>query len=663
MTSDDFIKLKEEIFKDIRSRENSLQEQLLIKTTSLEETSSDLVSQINKINDTIKNISEKLMTQSIKNQKLDEYVGFKNKIESFTLNHEIKIKGILDEISKIKTKYDKIILDNIFVPGLVGPSCQYKTLGDFTASRINEAAKTKVEREQMKKDFKDYKAKVDTFIKNVVTLIDNSVIRANEYAESRVRHVKEFVEMKIYEFDKINTNLRDEIIEKQKKYDEGMEKAKNDFEQINLIKNELDDLLKNKTEDFGKLEIELKTTTENYLKNFFKIKNHMEKEEKSIKDSLKEAFKMISEIRRKIIEKINSNIRKESTNTCIMNEVEKKPTIRKQMSVFQSPKKNHQGSNKKINTVKKVEFSEKKINKQKEDIENEKINTCKSNDNNKYLIDENDNITSNERESQIVRKPSIRKKKSNVEELYKKIDDNHISFLSDFNSGNLKQIDKNNVINRNENSKQQKINPLRISSTLLETKKTNTNNNNLYNEQKFYNLKKYNVKKNPINPKVLVNDNKVKQKIIDPNYNTLNNHIPNSPKIFALKTYNNGFKNKNRNKINNFKVVSLDKKVYNNINDVYTMTSTESVKKRSIKIDFSAPFTNLLKQYSKDYNHQNELQLAIKVSPAFGSTTYSVCDPMYNNLRSSAKSNKIKEDKTSRVLEAEDIDNETSSNL
>ena len=117
----------------------------------------------------------------------------------------------------------------------------------------------------MKKDFKDYKAKVDTFIKNVVTLIDNSVIRANEYAESRVRHVKEFVEMKIYEFDKINTNLRDEIIEKQKKYDEGMEKAKNDFEQINLIKNELDDLLKNKTEDFGKLEIELKTTTENTI--------------------------------------------------------------------------------------------------------------------------------------------------------------------------------------------------------------------------------------------------------------------------------------------------------------------------------------------------------------------------------------------------------------
>ena len=61
------------------------------------------------------------------------------------------------------------------------------------------------------------------------------------------------------------------------------------------------------------------------------------------------------------------------------------------------------------------------------------------------------------KKKQIVRKPSIRKKKSNVEELYKKIDDNHISFLSDFNSGNLNKIDKNNVINRNENSKQQKI--------------------------------------------------------------------------------------------------------------------------------------------------------------------------------------------------------------
>ena len=665
MKTEDSIKLKEEIFKEIRARESSLQEKMLVKVSAIEETNSDLVAQIEKINNTMKSISETIMTLKIKNQKIDEYVGFKNKMESFTLTHEVKINGILDEISKIKTKYDKIILDNIFVPGLIGPSCTYKSLGDFTSSQINDALKTKIEREQMRKDFKDYKVKVDTLIKNVVALIDNSVVRSNEYTENRVKHVKEFVEMKIYEFDKQNTDLKNEITEKQNKMDGDMENARNDFDQINLIKKELDELVKNKTEDFNNLETQLKTTTENYFKDISKIKTHMDKEDKNIKDSLKEAFRMIGEIRRKLLANMN-NSKLEGNNNNLVDETDKfgnPPISRKLTSVFQSPRKYHQPSTKKINTIKNSQFTERKIDKpiipDKEDAEKEKINKCDSNENLICLVDEDSKIECNEKESK--NEDNINNKNSK-EELDKKINNNQSSLLNDCNSGKTKQIE-NNTINVNETTKIQKLESLKRLSPLLEPKKNTTINNNLNNEEKCCNLKKINIKKNPISPKDTVNENKSNRKILDYNYNTINNHISSSSKVFGLKTYTNGFNNKKRKKYNNFKVISLDKKFNKNVNDVYTMTSTESVKKRSIKIDFSTPFNNLLKQYSKNCNQQNELQLAIKVAPAFGSTAYTICDSMYNNLRSSVKSNKIKDEKFSRNLVPDELENNTSSNF
>ena len=70
------------------------------------------------------------------------------------------------------------------------------------------------------------------------------------------------------------------------------------------------------------------------------------------------------------------------------------------------------------------------------------------------------------------------------------------------------------------------------------------------------------------------------------------------------------------------------------------MTKIIYPNKGSIKIDLMAPFNDLLKSYGKNKN--NDLQLAIKVSPAFGSTAYKFCDTMYNS-RSSVKSNKIKD--------------------
>ena len=86
------------------------------------------------------------------------------------VTHEIRINNNIKDISNFSSKFDKIISDNIFIPGFIGPSCQYKTLSDYINSNIEEMNRMKVEKEVVKKEQKEYKIKMESFIKQMVLL-------------------------------------------------------------------------------------------------------------------------------------------------------------------------------------------------------------------------------------------------------------------------------------------------------------------------------------------------------------------------------------------------------------------------------------------------------------------------------------------------------------
>lgn len=122
-----------------------------------------------------KQILETLTLQKFKLKKFSDYEPFKNKIESMLTSHEIRINSIIKDLFNFRTKYDKIIADNLFVPGFIGQSCQFRTLPDYLLNQILEVSKTKTEKEQIKSDVKDCKVRVEGFLKNMINLNENSV--------------------------------------------------------------------------------------------------------------------------------------------------------------------------------------------------------------------------------------------------------------------------------------------------------------------------------------------------------------------------------------------------------------------------------------------------------------------------------------------------------
>lgn len=59
------------------------------------------------------------------------------------LSHEVRIKNNADEIGKIKTKYGKIVADNLYVSGFISSACQFRNLSEYLSFNIEEVFATK----------------------------------------------------------------------------------------------------------------------------------------------------------------------------------------------------------------------------------------------------------------------------------------------------------------------------------------------------------------------------------------------------------------------------------------------------------------------------------------------------------------------------------------
>ena len=71
------------------------------------------------------------------------------------------------------------------MPGFIGISSRIKTLSEFLLDNIDEMAKLKMEKDLMKKEEKELKAKIDSTIKNILNVVDISVNRDNLYADNK----------------------------------------------------------------------------------------------------------------------------------------------------------------------------------------------------------------------------------------------------------------------------------------------------------------------------------------------------------------------------------------------------------------------------------------------------------------------------------------------
>ena len=278
MTLDEKILYKDiiEFKNDLLQKMNSLESKFTEKIKNQEEDFSiklnEIIEKLISYERDVINLKQISSDIEQKNERIEYLEKYKNKTETSLLSHNIRINNIFKEIGEIKSKYDKIFIENLTIPGFVGHSCKFKNLSEYIVHNIKENNKYENEYNKIKNEIISLKKQSDNLQKMHFGFYDNFVDRTNKLIESNIEDIKNNYEKKFEEIlDKIN-----EI------------KIKN-------IENRM---------DIEKYSNEFKLFTE----DFYLFKEHMEKFETKIEERLNKIE--INEQNNKKIDVINNSLLK-----------------------------------------------------------------------------------------------------------------------------------------------------------------------------------------------------------------------------------------------------------------------------------------------------------------------------------------------------------------
>ena len=233
MSKEEVNLIKDEIYQKIREFENKINKELNDQKAEMNSTYNKFNEKISSILNNNREMIESVVSEKINIEKLHALENFKNKADGMLISHEIRINNHNKDINNMKTKYDKAMIDNLTVPGFIGPSCQYKNIGEYILENRNEFSRFKYDKENLKQEIKDIKIKLDNIFKQTLSLVDNSIERCKEYTNGKILEYNKHFDTKFEEFEERSMEIRLEL-----------QQAKSDIEEkVNNLRLETGKLL------------------------------------------------------------------------------------------------------------------------------------------------------------------------------------------------------------------------------------------------------------------------------------------------------------------------------------------------------------------------------------------------------------------------------------
>ena len=271
---------------DIRKIEEVLNSKLESTTSSLTEKVEELITQMTRIETQFNHITSNLQEYKIKMDKVDDLVIFKTKITDQLTSHEIRINDTAKDLSNTKYKYDRIVLDNLKVPGFIGENCDFPNLKSYIISNRKDIAELKKFSDKTNLDLSSYKNKLESLIKQFTSQLTQFSDQQIEYSNQMKKLTMEYV-------DNCITNVEERI---QELRIDNIKGSKTLIEKSDELKNELENVLNFKEEikkDFSDEVNRLSTIFNNNLNEY----NEFKTEYKRIKNKFAELVEFIKDVR------------------------------------------------------------------------------------------------------------------------------------------------------------------------------------------------------------------------------------------------------------------------------------------------------------------------------------------------------------------------------
>ena len=294
MSFQEILQVKDDILKKYRELEEKIKTHIDIYGNKFKQDINSFSERIQKVTDNNNNFVKTLPDINFKLSKIEQIEKFNVKTDHKMASFEVRISTILEQIEKIKTKYDKIILDNLFVSGHIGGQhSQFANLSEYLLTNINDVNLLKLEKEQMKKDLKTLKSKHDNTVKQTVNLIDASVKRCSQYTDSKQKDFESLLDIKMREFNEKIMEIRMHVCKIQMQTEDAVNNLNIGFDKIKEENKFFTKDLMDKFTIMQKEFIDFKNEYQSRLNFLNKENTHLKKETQNIKENIENMLRLI----------------------------------------------------------------------------------------------------------------------------------------------------------------------------------------------------------------------------------------------------------------------------------------------------------------------------------------------------------------------------------
>ena len=293
--------IQNELLGDLKNVETKLSDRIKIINQSLEEHKDLSEKRIKNVEKNLSILLEKFealpkIDNSNNKNNDDKFFLINKKIEETESKLESKIKNISENLKESVYKYDRVILDNFTIPGLIGPKAPFKSMRSLLENIYKKTLDNSKSKEKHDLDLKFYKEKLENIINSNKKELEMLEIKIRSNYNSKISDLEKMyqdrfdgVEERLNTMRIDNGKYRYDLIEKYKevsdvcdKMNESLKKAfdeyNGDFTKHKKVINELNIKIKKFEEISTKFEVDYDKFTENYIKfedNFIKFEEGM----------------------------------------------------------------------------------------------------------------------------------------------------------------------------------------------------------------------------------------------------------------------------------------------------------------------------------------------------------------------------------------------------
>ena len=195
----DFIIFKEEFLRSLGDLKKEMSDNILKEQKKFDILAENNLIFTNNINN---NFMTKINFIEEKNEIISQIKSIERNINNQVMINQVNLSTHKKDLSNACSKYDKLIMENLLVPGLIGNACKFPTLKDYLLYNLEEMANHSSDNQKNSIEIKEIRNKLDNIYERLKIQIIQMKNTLHAYTDIKIKELN----LKV---DSVNLNNSD----------------------------------------------------------------------------------------------------------------------------------------------------------------------------------------------------------------------------------------------------------------------------------------------------------------------------------------------------------------------------------------------------------------------------------------------------------------------